>query len=271
MNILLGVSGSIAAYKSCQLVRLLQKQGHHVRVILSPNATKFVTALSFEALTQQKVYQDMFGGNSFATEHIEIARWADLFLIAPASAQTIFGLAHGQADSLLLTVALAFEGPMMIAPAMNTKMWFAPALQSNLQLLKNRNVQVIEPRDGELACKEMGTGAMAEPDEILETVGAHFGKSRLKDKKIVITAGATREYLDPVRFLSNPSTGAMGIALAKRAHERGAEVILVHGPTQLSIPERISSVSVTSAQQMYDYVMSQTPSDVFISSAAVAD
>ncbi|MEZ4705404.1 MAG: bifunctional phosphopantothenoylcysteine decarboxylase/phosphopantothenate--cysteine ligase CoaBC [Bdellovibrionota bacterium] len=271
MNILLGVSGSIAAYKACELVRGFQKQGQTVQVIMSPNAEKFVSALTFESLTQRKVATHTFGKKSFATEHIDLARWADLFLIAPASANLLADLAHGKADHLITTVALAYSGPLWLSPAMNTFMWNHPAVQANLQTLISRGVQVIDPREGELACGEIGQGAMADVDLIISRTLQSRCTGPLSGKKVVDTAGPTREYLDAVRFFSNPSTGTMGLMLAEKAHERGADVTLVHGPVSVSIPAHLRSISVVSAQQMFDAVATLVPCDVYISTAAVAD
>jgi len=271
-NILLGVSGGIAVYKSCELVREFQRRGHTVQVILTPSAQQFVTPLTFEALTKKPVFSDLFGDGAFGTAHIDVARWADVFVVAPLTANSMANFVHGNAPEFLSTVYLAFKKEVYVAPAMNSAMWEHPATRENLSLLQKRGVNVISPIEGELACGEVGIGKMAEPASIAKTVCDNLEKPKsLSHKKVLITSGATREYIDPVRFLSNPSTGKMGMALAAEAHRRGAEVVLVHAnhPQEITLP--VKCIAVGSAKEMLEAVLSELPAEIFIGSAAVTD
>lgn len=271
MNILLGVTGSIATYKACELVRRFQDAGCKVKVILTDSAQQFVSKLTFESIANEKVYTNMFGSDVSGNVHIDVARWADVLVVAPATANIISKFAYGQADDFLSTVYLAFDGMCFIAPAMNTKMWLETSVQKNVETLKAKKNIFLEPREGELACKEIGIGKMDEPEEICKSVISTFrGNSKLQNKKILITAGPTREYFDPVRFLSSPSSGKMGIALANEGLKRGADVVLVHGPIPADsfLGEKIP---VVSAREMMDQVKQHLPCDIFVSTAAVAD
>jgi len=274
-NILVGISGGIAVYKVCDLVRSLTKQKANVRVIMTKNATKFVGPVTFEALTNEKVFVSEFEG-AFATQHIELARWADLLVVAPATANIIGKFANGIADDLLSTVYLAYNRPAVIGPAMNTQMLKHLSVQSNMYRLQYSN-RLVPTRSGHLPCGEQGDGAMGMIDDIVMSIRQELipKDKRLMRKKypleVLITAGATREFLDPVRFLSNPSSGKMGLILAKEAAARGAEVTLVHGPINEYIPNIIDSIPVVSVADMHREVMKNKYADVFISSAAVSD
>lgn len=292
MNILLGVTGSIATYKACELVRRFQENGCNVKVIMTDSAQEFVGKVTFEAITNEMVYTNLFYSNQnekiFKDQsrhekaqanslfsgniHIELARWADVFLVAPATANIISKFAYGLADDFISTTYLAYQGMVFIAPAMNTVMWEDPSTQINVQTLKNKKNIFISPQSGELACKEIGMGKMEEPDEICKFVLQTYRKnSKIQNKHIVITAGPTREYFDPVRFLSSPSSGKMGLALAKEAHKRGAKVTVIHGPMHNIETFLGSKVSVTSAHEMMEAVKKNTPCDIFVSCAAVSD
>jgi phosphopantothenoylcysteine decarboxylase / phosphopantothenate---cysteine ligase len=274
-NILLGITGGIAAYKAAELVRLLRKQGCNVKVIMTKNAHEFITPLTMRTLSGNTVYTDMFKQELNADlEHISLARWADVMLIAPASANIISKLAYGLADDLLSTVCLATTVPIMIAPAMNKEMWLSAVIQENILSLKKRGILVLGPSSGEQACGETGPGRMIEPTEILEEVLGLFSPQLLAGKRILITAGPTHEPIDPVRYLTNHSSGKMGYALVKAAKDVGAEVVLISGPTNIEIPyaTEIKTIKITTAEQLYQKVMQEVPScDIFISAAAVAD
>lgn len=271
MNVLLGVTGSIATYKACELVRQFQNAGCEVKVILTDSAQQFVSKLTFESITENQVYTNMFGNEVHGNIHIDLARWADVLVVAPATANIISKFAQGQADDFLSTVYLAFDGPCFIAPAMNTKMWLETSVQKNVEILKSKKNIFIEPQEGVLACKEVGIGKMDEPESICKKVIASYrGNSKLQNKKILITAGPTREYFDPVRFLSSPSSGKMGIALAKEAFKRGADVTLVHGPISADSFSG-KKIGVVSAKEMMEEVRKQLPCDIFVSTAAVSD
>lgn len=272
MNILLGVTGSIATYKACELVRQFQERGCTVKVILTDSAQQFVSKLTFESITNDTVYTNMFGTDVSGNIHIDLARWADAFVVAPATANIISKFAYGLADDFLSTVYLAFDGMCFIAPAMNTKMWEESSVQANVQTLKNKKNIFLDPKDGELACKEIGIGKMDEPENICEfVIGTFRNHSKLQDKNILITAGPTREYFDPVRFLSSPSSGRMGLAIANEAKKRGATVTLVRGPMQ--VPDSFSGkdIPVISAKEMMERVREHLPCDIFVSCAAVSD
>ncbi|MFH1262488.1 MAG: bifunctional phosphopantothenoylcysteine decarboxylase/phosphopantothenate--cysteine ligase CoaBC [Pseudomonadota bacterium] len=272
-KILLGVCGGIAAYKSCELVREFRRAGCEVRVVMTEAAERFVTKLTFEALTGAPVSTGMWDEDARGISHIEVARWADLFVIAPTTADTIAKMAEGRASDLLSVIHLAFRGRIVIAPAMNTAMWDHPAVQKNVGILRERGVEIIPPVPGELACGEVGVGKMAEPMTIVSAVLGTTPETAfiLAGKRVVVTAGATREYLDPVRFLSSPSTGTMGFAIAREAARRGADVTVVHGPTSEKTDFRARFVPVTSAQEMFDRVSELGPAEIFLATAAVAD
>ncbi|GGF93892.1 MULTISPECIES: bifunctional phosphopantothenoylcysteine decarboxylase/phosphopantothenate--cysteine ligase CoaBC [Cysteiniphilum] len=268
-KILLCVTGSIAAYKALELTRLLVKANCEVKVLLTESAKAFVTRLSFEALSQGKVYDDLFAYTDHPIEHIELARWADQIVIAPASANTIAKLALGLADDLLGNVILATDKPIFIAPTMNVVMWQNTAVQANVNQLKNRKFIVLPPDAGEQACGDIGDGRLMEPQAIIK----HILKPKIKtDKHVVITAGPTVEALDPVRYLSNHSSGKMGYALAEAFVDIGWGVTLISGPTQLIASQGCDVVQVRSANEMHDAVLEKVKTaDLFIAAAAVAD
>ena len=270
-HILLGVSGGIAAYKSCELVRLLRKAGAKVRVVMTRGATEFVTPLSFQALSGNPVRSELFDPEAEAgMGHIELARWADQVLIAPASADLLARLALGLADELLTTLCLATTAPLAVAPAMNRVMWEHPATTAHLETLRGRGVTVLGPAEGEQACGEEGPGRMLEPQAIVDRLAGTPGP--LEGVRVLVTAGPTREALDPVRYLGNRSSGRMGHALAGAARAAGAEVTLVSGPTALPDPTGVETVRVETARQMREAVMSRIgDTDLFIAAAAVAD
>ncbi len=274
MNVLLGVTGGIAAYKSAYLVSLLKKSNMAVDVLMTPAATEFVAPLTFETLSAAPVTVEMFRRDRpFEVEHIALAKKADIAILAPASANTVAKLACGIADNMLTTVFLALTCPVIIAPAMNTAMFENAATQVNLQILRDRGYYVMPPGVGELACGDTGAGRMREPEEILSFLREVAEvKSNLADKKVLITAGPTCEAIDPVRFISNRSSGKMGYALARQALGMGAEVTLLSGPVALEPPRGAEAVRVISAQQMYDEAMRLKKSaDIVIACAAVSD
>jgi len=282
MKVLLGVTGCIGAYKAAEVLRGLQQRGARVRVVMTRHATEFVQPLTFEALSGQPVIVGMFDRPDYATiEHIAVAREADLLLVAPATANIIAKFALGLADDFLSTVYLSNTNPVLIAPAMNVEMWNHPATQSNLKILRDRGVQIIEPGAGYQACGEVGVGRLAEPEEIveraLEILNLKSQISNLKSRDfagehVMITAGPTVEDLDPVRFITNRSSGRMGYALAEAARDRGARVTLISGPTKLSPPEGVETVNVRSTREMFEAVMSRAAdASIFIGCAAVAD
>ena len=272
-RILLGITGGIAAYKSAELTRALKTAGADVRVVMTPAAQEFITPLTLQALSGREVHTEMLDHKAEAgMGHIELAKWADAILIAPASADFIARLAAGQGNDLLSTLCLATDAPLYLAPAMNQAMWHQAATQDNLATLKGRNVTLFGPGAGQQACGDVGLGRMLEPVELANMLAATFAKGQLSGTRLVITAGPTREALDPVRYITNHSSGKMGYALAQAAIEQGADVTLISGPTQLEPPERCTFVSVTSAQQMYDAALSTLGQcDLFIGTAAVAD
>lgn len=272
-NVLLGVSGGIAAYKSAELVRQLQERGATVRVIMTHGAREFITPLTLQALSGLPVHTELLDTEAeMGMGHIELARWADLMVIAPATADVIARLVAGRADDLLTTACLATPAPVMIAPAMNQQMWADPATQANVQTLIDRGYSLVGPAAGEQACGDVGPGRMEEPAAIADAACRFFARELLAGKRVVITAGPTREPLDPVRFLSNHSSGKMGYALAAAAVDAGAQTVLVSGPVQLSAPEHVDIVHVQSAQEMYDQATALAADcDIFIACAAVAD
>ena len=273
-TIVLGVTGGIACFKAAALASLLVKQHANVQVIMTENATKFVTPLTFEQLTGQKALTDTFDRNfQHSVEHIAVADRADLVLIAPATANIIAKLAHGLADDMLTTTVLACDCPKAIAPAMNTRMYENPVTQDNLAALRRYGWEVAEPASGHLACGAEGKGRLPEPEQLLELcLHAVAREKDLRGKRVLVTAGPTREALDPVRYLTNRSSGRMGYAIAKAAARRGAEVTLVSGPTALPRPGYMEIVDVESAREMYEAVTSRAPDmDIIIKAAAVAD
>jgi phosphopantothenoylcysteine decarboxylase/phosphopantothenate--cysteine ligase len=274
-RILLGISGGIAAYKSADLVRRLKETGADVQVVMTPAATGFVTPLTFQALSGRPVRLELLDPEAEAgMGHIELARWADLIVIAPASADFIARLAHGFADDLLSTLCLASDKPIALAPAMNRLMWSNPATQDNCKILQRRGIKLWGPGSGDQACGETGDGRMLEPLQIREQVFEFFnrGAGALQGLAVLITAGPTREAVDPVRFISNNSSGKMGFAVADAAVRAGAQVRLVSGPVNLATPAGCERIDIESASQMYDAVMAHVAAaDIFIAVAAVAD
>ncbi len=273
-RILLGVTGGIAAYKCPDLVRRLREAGADVQVAMTAAAREFVTPLTFQAVSGRAVRTDLWDpAAEAAMGHIELARWAHLVLIAPASADFLAQLAHGHASDLLGTMCLATEAPIAVAPAMNRVMWANAATVANVAILKSRGVHVLGPAEGEQACGETGAGRMLEPLELLEHSRLLLGGSGpLRGRRVLITAGPTRERIDPVRFISNRSSGRMGFAVAQAAREAGAEVVLVSGPVSLPTPAGVRRIDVESAADMLATVMHEVEgADIFISTAAVAD
>ena len=272
-RILLGITGGIAAYKSAELTRTLVKAGAEIHVAMTPSATEFITPLTMQALSGHRVHLDLLDADAEAgMGHIELARWADLIVIAPATADFIARVTHGQADDLLTTVVLASIAPIAIAPAMNQAMWGDDITQTNLKALKSRSIHVWGPAFGEQACGDIGLGRMIEPQEIAERCSGFFENTRLNGIKIIMTGGPTREAIDPVRFISNHSSGKMAFALATEAAAAGAQVTLISGPVHLTTPDRVSRIDVESAEQMLSAVMDHIEgADIFIGVAAVAD
>lgn len=272
-KILLGVTGGIAAYKSAELIRLIIKSGAEVRVVMTTAATEFVQPLTYQALSGHRVYTDIFDAEAdSAMDHIELARWADLMIVAPASADFIAKMRNGYADNLLLTLCLASKQPVAIAPAMNQQMYANRATQDNIKQLASRAVLIWGPDDGEQACGDTGPGRMLEPTELFERVAEYLSPGKLDGKNVLITAGPTREPIDPVRYISNRSTGRMGYALAQAAHQAGAGVTLVSGPVNLDAPAGVERISVSSAIEMRDAVIERVAKvDIFIACAAVSD
>lgn len=273
-KIVLGVSAGIAVYKAVELLRLLVKEGADVRVVMSANADKFVTPLTFAALSGNPVYHTLFDSqNSANMEHIRVAENADLLVVAPTTASMLGKMAHGLADDALSNLHLAFKGKVLVAPAMNEGMWEHPAVQSNINLLKSRGVEFIDPSYGELACGVTGPGRLADNSVILEKIRGYFNqRDDLSGMRFLITAGPTHEPIDPVRYLSNPSSGKMGYAVAEQAKARGGEVILISGPTSLKSPPGVDLVSCKRANEMNDLVQEHLEScDILVMSAAVGD
>ncbi|MEM7406635.1 MAG: bifunctional phosphopantothenoylcysteine decarboxylase/phosphopantothenate--cysteine ligase CoaBC [Pseudomonadota bacterium] len=279
MRVLLGISGGIAAYKTAELVRRLRDRGADVRVVMTTSAQAFITPLTLQAVSGNPVHTSLLDESAEAAMgHIELARWADLVLVAPATANTLARLAHGFADDLLSTLCLATTAPLAVAPAMNQQMWVAAATQSNMRTLAARKVHVWGPDAGSQACGETGPGRMLDPLELVERVMAirtgleALAPTVLAGQRVVVTAGPTREAIDPVRYITNHSSGKMGYAVAQAAREAGADVTLVSGPTALSPPQGVECVSVTSAADMLTAVSAVIDrADVFVSAAAVAD
>ncbi len=272
-RVLLGVTGSIAAYKSAELIRRLREAGAEVRVVMTDGAKAFVTPLTFQALSGFPVHENLLDTEAEAAMgHIELARWADVILIAPASANSLAGLAQGRADELLNAVCLAADVPLAIAPAMNKHMWADQATQENVRLLAQRGVLFIGPDSGEQACGDVGEGRMVDSEVIISRLTDLFSIGSLSGLTVVITAGPTREALDPVRYLSNHSSGKMGYAIAGAAIEASAKVILISGPVSLESPDRVTQINVESAAEMEAAVKEHIAvADIFVATAAVAD
>lgn len=271
-KVLLGVSGGIAAYKAAELIRGLRTREAEVRVVMTAAAQSFITPLTLQALSGNEVRSDLLDpGAEAGMDHIELARWADLVLVAPATANQMARLAAGLADDLLTTLILATTAPVMLAPAMNHRMWDHPATRENLARLRRRGVRILGPAQGDQACGEWGMGRMLEPTEILDVLALRAG-SELAGKRVMVTAGPTREALDPVRYIGNRSSGRMGYALAQSLAARGADVILVSGPSNLTAPEDVDLVRVESALEMETAVMERIQGcALFVAAAAVAD
>lgn len=272
-RVLLGVTGGIAAYRAAELASLLTQRGLAVRTVMTEAATKFITPLTFAALTDLPVAGDMFEpGQEAAIGHIELARWAEAVVVAPATAGTLAKAAVGMADNLLTTILLACKAPILMAPAMNPTMYAHPSVAQNLAILKERGVMFLGPEPGRTACGEEGPGRMSLPMDIADATQSLVTPQDLAGVKVLITGGPTREHLDPVRFISNPSSGRMGVELARCARRRGAEVVLVTGPTSLPDPWGIQTVRVTSADEMHLAVQEKSDNaEVAIMSAAVSD
>lgn len=272
-RVLLGITAGIAAYKAAELARLLVKDGAELQVVMTRSASEFIGAMTLQAITGRPVRDALFDPqHEAAMGHIELARWAEVILVAPATADFLAQVAAGTAHDLLSTLCLATTAPLMVAPAMNQAMWQHPATRSNVDLLRSRGVSVLGPDEGAQACGDSGPGRMLEPEAIAGTVREHFMAGRLSGQRVVLTAGPTREALDPVRFLGNRSSGKMGFAIADALVAQGAEVVLVAGPVCLSTPAGVNRVDVENAQQMRDAVFTYLPGTaIFIACAAVAD
>lgn len=272
-RIIVGVTGGIAAYKSAELIRRLKDQGADVRAVMTAAAQEFITPLTLQALSGNPVHTTLLDTEAEAAMgHIELARWGDLILIAPASADFIARLAHGHGNDLLTTLCLAARCPIAVAPAMNQAMWASSANQANLALLKDRGIHQFGPAEGSQACGDVGLGRMLEATQLADMAADLFPSNILTGKRVVITAGPTREAIDPVRFISNHSSGKMGFALAEAARDAGAQVTLISGPVHLATPERVRRIDVVSAQDMLQAALDQSSqTDIFIATAAVAD
>jgi len=272
-RVLLGVTGGIAAYKAAEVLRLCQSMGAEVRVVMTPAATEFITPLTFQALSGMPVHTQLLDAEEEAgMGHINLARWADVILVAPASADFIARLASGMANDLLTTLLLATEKTVMLAPAMNRAMFDDPNTQKNISQLESQGVFILGPGEGVQACGEVGLGRMLEPEELAQSVAEHFQTGELAGLNVLLNAGPTREAIDPVRYISNHSSGKMGFALAQACVEAGAHVTLVAGPVQIPTPSGVERIDVISASEMAAAVMSKSePADIFIASAAVVD
>ncbi|MGY3232954.1 phosphopantothenoylcysteine decarboxylase/phosphopantothenate--cysteine ligase [Luteibacter sp. HA06] len=272
-RILIGVTGGIAAYKMCELVRRLRDLDAEVRIVMTEGATHFVTPTTFQALSGQPVRVSLWDeAGEAAMGHIELAKWAERVLIAPASADTIARLAHGFADDLLSTVVLATAAPVYIAPAMNQQMWANLAVQANVGTLRVRGVGILGPADGDQACGDIGSGRMLEPHELRDILVASFGEQPLRGRRVLVSAGPTYEDIDPVRFIGNRSSGRMGFAVACAARDAGADVTLVAGPVSLPTPAGVNRIDVRSARQMQEAVLAAVAgTDIYIGAAAVGD
>jgi phosphopantothenoylcysteine decarboxylase/phosphopantothenate--cysteine ligase len=272
-KILLIICGGIAAYKSLEIIRLFKKKGAFVKTILSKSANKFVTPLSVTSLSQEKVYSDLFDHNNESEmDHISLSRWSDLILIAPITANTISKLSYGMSDDLASTVVLASDKIVFLAPAMNVRMWEHASTKENLQKLKNFGYQIIGPEIGDMACGEYGEGKMTEPEDIVNYLNEYIDNIKKNKKfKALVTAGPTHEYIDPVRYISNKSSGKQGYEIAKSLNKNGFETTLVSGPTNLDPIQGVNLIKVNSAEEMFNATIKNLPVDVAIFSAAVAD
>ena len=272
-KILLIICGGIAAYKSLEIIRLIKKKGAFVKTILSKSANKFVTPLSVTSLSQEKVYLDLFDHNNESEmDHISLSRWSDLILIAPITANTISKLSYGMSDDLASTVVLASDKIVFLAPAMNVRMWEHPSNKENLQKLKNFGYKIIGPEIGDMACGEYGEGKMTEPEDIVNYLDEYISNIKKNKKfKALVTAGPTHEYIDPVRYISNKSSGKQGYEIAKSLNKNGFETTLVSGPTNLDPIQGVNLIKVNSAEEMFNATLKNLPVDVAIFSAAVAD
>ena len=272
-KILLIICGGISAYKSLEIIRLLKKRGATVKTILTKSAKEFVTPLSVASLSQEKVYDDLFSAeNESEMDHISLSRWSNLILVAPATANTISKLSKGSSDDLASTVMLASDKDIFLAPAMNVRMWEHPSTKENLNKLKKYNYKIIGPEIGDMACGEFGEGKMTEPNEIIRQIESYFlNLNKNKKFKALVTAGPTYEYIDPVRFITNKSSGKQGFELAKALSKKGFETTLISGPTNLKINNDINLIQIETADEMFKATQNNLPTDVAIFSAAVAD
>ncbi|WP_440937472.1 bifunctional phosphopantothenoylcysteine decarboxylase/phosphopantothenate--cysteine ligase CoaBC [Candidatus Pelagibacter sp.] len=272
-KVLLIICGGIAAYKSLEIIRLLKKNNVTIKTILTKNGSEFVTPLSITSLSQSKVYQDLFSlENESEMDHISLSRWADAILIAPATANTISKIANGNSDDLASTVILASNKKIFLAPAMNVRMWEHRSTKENIIKLRNFGYTLIGPVVGDMACGEFGEGKMSEPKEIINSLENYFGDLKKNNKlKAIVTAGPTNEYIDPVRFISNKSSGKQGYEIAKSLSKRGFDTTLISGPTHLEIDEDINLIRVETAEEMFQATLTNLPADVAVFSAAVSD
>ena len=272
-KILIIICGGIAAYKCLELIRSLKKEGCYIKTILTKSAEKFVTPLSVASLSQEKVYTELFNHNTESEmDHISLSRWADLILVAPATANTMSKISRGVADDLASTVLLASNKKIFISPAMNVRMWEHPSNKENVKILEGYGYKFIGPNIGEMACGEYGEGKMSEPSELLKNIKMYFQNiNNNKNLKALVTAGPTQEYIDPVRYISNRSSGKQGYEIAKSLNENGFDTTLISGPTQLPYPTNVKTIQVNSAREMYDLTMKSLPVDVAVFSAAVSD
>ena len=272
-KILLIICGGISAYKSLELIRLLKKQDVEVKTILTKSAKEFVTPLSVASLSQGKVYDDLFNSeNEAEMDHISLSRWADIILVVPATANTISKLSAGSSDDLASTVILASDKDVFLTPAMNVRMWEHPSTKQNLNKLKSYGYKIIGPEIGDMACGEFGEGKMTEPKDIFQIIESYFSElDKNKKLKALVTAGPTNEYIDPVRFITNKSSGKQGYALAKSLAKRGFQTTLISGPTNLKIDSNINLIKVETADEMFKATQESLPTDIAIFSAAVAD
>jgi phosphopantothenoylcysteine decarboxylase/phosphopantothenate--cysteine ligase len=272
-KILLIICGGISAYKSLELIRLLKKQGAEIKTILTKSAKEFVTPLSVASLSQEKVYDDLFNAeNEAEMDHISLSRWADVILVTPATANTISKLSAGSSDDLASTVILASDKDVFLAPAMNVRMWEHPSTKQNLNKLKSYGYKIIGPEVGDMACGEFGEGKMTDPKDIYQIIKTYFSELKKNQKlKALVTAGPTNEYIDPVRFITNKSSGKQGYALAKSLAKRGFQTTLISGPTNLQIDGNVNLIKVETTDEMFKATQENLPADVAIFSAAVAD
>jgi phosphopantothenoylcysteine decarboxylase/phosphopantothenate--cysteine ligase len=272
-KILLIICGGISAYKSLELIRLFKKQGSEIKTILTKSAKEFVTPLSVASLSQEKVYDDLFNAeNEAEMDHISLSRWADVILVTPATANTISKLSAGSSDDLASTVILASDKDVFLAPAMNVRMWEHPSTKQNLNKLKSYGYKIIGPEVGDMACGEFGEGKMTDPKDIYQIIKTYFSELKKNQKlKALVTAGPTNEYIDPVRFITNKSSGKQGYALAKSLAKRGFQTTLISGPTNLQIDGNVNLIKVETTDEMFKATQENLPADVAIFSAAVAD